>query len=210
MIPNPRITLLLAAFGRALSHQVRTPLSVISNDLFYLQTLIAPEECQRSLERCKSISDILAAACQVSTRPPSFEAVRLDVLLRDVFACLITEQCSINGDGERLRQAFSMLSELLALESNPACNVSVCRENGNTVVKLIAPMPPFDVEELQEPLQVNSFTEVFNICGRQDRLTPMYIDAILWENGACMKLELEQAEQQARIQAEICFRDNNE
>ena len=210
MIPNHRITLLLAAFGRALSHQVRTPLSVISNDLFYLQTLIAPEECQRSLERCKSISDILAAACQVSTQPPMSNVVRLEVLLREVFACLISEQCCIKGDGEQLHQAFSMLSELLAFESTPAFNVSLCRENGNAVVRLIAPRQPFDVEELQEPLKVHSFTEIFNIYGRQDGLTPMYVDAILWENGARTNIKIEKTEQQVVIKSEICFEDNYE
>src|SRR4051812_47237557 len=50
---------LLAAFSRALGHQLRTPLSVISNELAYLGSAHPGEDISRAVERCKSITGIL-------------------------------------------------------------------------------------------------------------------------------------------------------
>lgn len=44
---------------KVLSHKVRTPLSVVMNDLSYYDGLLPDEECDRPLRRCREIADLL-------------------------------------------------------------------------------------------------------------------------------------------------------
>lgn len=55
---------LLSAFLRALSHKIRTPLSVISNDLTYFQTLVPNEDFSRAIGKVQDISEILRSFSQ--------------------------------------------------------------------------------------------------------------------------------------------------
>jgi len=64
----------------ALSHSLRGPLSVISNDLNYLSRLSGPEEYSRSLDCCRNISDILREACSFGKHPLVFERSGLPFL----------------------------------------------------------------------------------------------------------------------------------
>ena len=50
---------LVSNLVRGLVHQLRTPLSVISNDLSYFKTLLPEGECERSRMRCREITAIL-------------------------------------------------------------------------------------------------------------------------------------------------------
>lgn len=50
---------IVSALIRALSHKIRTPLSVISNDLSYLKTLLPNEDIDRDLSKVKLISELL-------------------------------------------------------------------------------------------------------------------------------------------------------
>jgi len=45
---------------KVLSHKVRTPLSVVMNDLSYYDGLLPDEECDRPLRRCREIADLLS------------------------------------------------------------------------------------------------------------------------------------------------------
>jgi hypothetical protein len=51
---------LAARLLRALAHRIRGDLSVITNDLSYLATLVDPTEIERSQERCRKIASELA------------------------------------------------------------------------------------------------------------------------------------------------------
>lgn len=44
---------------RSLAHAIRTPLSVVSNELQYLSSQYGEEDCSRALVKCGEISDIL-------------------------------------------------------------------------------------------------------------------------------------------------------
>lgn len=183
------ISMLLAAFSRALSHQMRTPLSVISNDLFYLQTLVAPEECQRSLERCKSISDILARSCELDTEPLQLASIPVSAVLPDNFCVAVSVSCRIRGDRERLRRAFCMLSDLLCLGTDGRSSTSLAQKERIIVLTIETCLEGLELEPKIEALKANCFTQLFNIQGRQDGFAPMFIDAILWEHGAHMDIE---------------------
>jgi hypothetical protein len=48
---------------KLLSHRIRTPLTVISNDLAYFKTLLPnPQDCDRAISRCWQISDIFKSS----------------------------------------------------------------------------------------------------------------------------------------------------
>ena len=59
LLDLPKSYILLEGFARVLSHKLRGPLSVIQNDLTYLQSLVPQGECTRSLERCRQITNLL-------------------------------------------------------------------------------------------------------------------------------------------------------
>lgn len=48
------------AFTQALAHRLRTPLSVISNDLVFYKSNFKSEEFDRDIRRCKELSDLLS------------------------------------------------------------------------------------------------------------------------------------------------------
>jgi len=48
------------SLARALAHKIRTPLSIIQNELSYLASLLPAGECERAFDACRSISQILA------------------------------------------------------------------------------------------------------------------------------------------------------
>jgi|GEM_PF-2400837 len=59
---------------RALSHTVRTPLSVVQNDLSYfasVKSALPPEEYTRGIERCRQISELLRTATPLPLSPPN-------------------------------------------------------------------------------------------------------------------------------------------
>jgi len=55
----------LFSFTRALSHRIRTPLSVLVNELTCLKSGAAGAECNLALKKCSEISDILKESTQL-------------------------------------------------------------------------------------------------------------------------------------------------
>lgn len=56
---RPELLQLFASFLHGFSHTIRTPLSVINNDLAYFETLVGAAECTRSQRRCREIAELL-------------------------------------------------------------------------------------------------------------------------------------------------------
>lgn len=82
--PGPKAAELVTALLQALAHKIRTPLSVISNDLNYFATLIDPDECSRSKRRCHEIDqilrDVVTCSKAASQRPNCTASVLLEHL----------------------------------------------------------------------------------------------------------------------------------
>lgn len=72
--------IVLKAFIRGLSHSLRTPLSTISNELHYLESLHGGSEFSRSREKCKEISDLLRELEVISIPASSDLIPAIDVL----------------------------------------------------------------------------------------------------------------------------------
>lgn len=98
---------ILTAFTKALSHKIRTPLSVISNELHYLGTKVSKEEIERANSQCKKISDILSAASLIEG-DLSFERFNTSELLKSS-----TSNFELKGDKEKLLKVFHLLAQTL-------------------------------------------------------------------------------------------------
>lgn len=53
------LVLAIIKYLRTLAHDIRTPLSIISNDLSYLSSLVGDSETKRPIDKCRQISELL-------------------------------------------------------------------------------------------------------------------------------------------------------
>ncbi len=123
----------LEGFARVLSHKLRTPLSVIQNDLTYIQTLVAEGECRRSLYKCRQIVDLLR---EISP-PRIIECPKSEFELHDMISGLGTAfsfvRLSGTGSGKNcapvLREAFEKLLTIVKkiLPGNAVCEIRIER-----------------------------------------------------------------------------------
>jgi len=74
----------LSAFIGALVHTLRTPLSVVSNELEYLKGLVPEGECERAIKRCQEISVTLKALSGALPCDMTFETLPLGALLNEI------------------------------------------------------------------------------------------------------------------------------
>jgi len=71
----------LQAFGRAINHALRTPLAVISNDLYYLAAHDQTGVAHTTAEQCRKIAVILEPIAALGSTPIAFEALSVDAIL---------------------------------------------------------------------------------------------------------------------------------
>jgi hypothetical protein len=148
---------------RFLSHKVRNPLNVISNDLNYLKVSYPAENCDRSLARCRQIADFFKPADLLET--VSTENFNLTQLVSEIFP----EQAGggqpfmIDGSFENLRQALVWFTELFAVES-----VSRPAEN-------------FFRFKLKDPVESGSLS--ISDKPEDENIIPLLIEAIIESSG---------------------------
>jgi len=76
----------MTEFIDALCHKIRTPLSVISNDLSFFETLLGSAEIDRSIRRVEEIKSILSDCSQVLKISPRTRT------LKETLATFVSEQ----------------------------------------------------------------------------------------------------------------------
>lgn len=101
---------------RALAHRIRGDLSVVTNDLSYISTLIDPAEVERSQERCRKIASELGVL-RALTGEFEMQAVELPVVLShfgisNAQSSLYANR-TVSLDEEVLKQRVVMIRELL-------------------------------------------------------------------------------------------------
>jgi signal transduction histidine kinase len=74
----------LQSFARALSHAIRTPLGVISNDLHYLARHHDPEVAATTQSQCRRISGLLELASSLGTAESVCSEIGLSELDREL------------------------------------------------------------------------------------------------------------------------------
>jgi hypothetical protein len=111
---------LAARLLRALAHRIRGDLSVITNDLSYLATLVDPTEIERSQERCRKIASelsvlrVLTGTFDKQDVGASRVAELFHVSLRDVVGCSADV---VSVDEGALQQAVQIIRQLLGSSS---------------------------------------------------------------------------------------------
>jgi hypothetical protein len=103
---------LVARLVRTLTHRVRGDLSVITNDLVYLSTLIDPREVVRPRERCAHISRLMGIVATVTQRSPK-RAVPLGDIPALFGAGKLSQRGFVEVDSELVTHVAELLSQLL-------------------------------------------------------------------------------------------------
>lgn len=112
----------LIHFIRAVNHSIRTPLSVVSNELFYFKSLLPAQEIERAEARCAEIAGILDRSKFCGTTELCFEEVYASELVNEAAAALgisvsAAPSCKLYADRSRLAAAIRQLLVLLRVES---------------------------------------------------------------------------------------------
>jgi signal transduction histidine kinase len=95
---------LLTRLTEQLTHSLRTPLSVISNDLVFMATLVGDQECARAVSRCREIGARLSLLSDFAADPLDFRRVPLSSLLGQP-----AEESTVRTDERRLRRTLEVL-----------------------------------------------------------------------------------------------------
>lgn len=101
---------LIGALTLSLSHALRTPLSIISNEVQYLSTVLPPGECERVLSRCRELDRMLRRYARISRSVLQFE----DVALGDVLEASGATHERIRTDRTRLAEFLGLVPELFS------------------------------------------------------------------------------------------------
>lgn len=83
---NPKPLLLITALLRSLGHELRTPLSVISNELYNLSFQVPKSEISLAQTRCLEIGDRLKQICDVSLEQLKVEQLDIGSFLPKLLA----------------------------------------------------------------------------------------------------------------------------
>lgn len=189
-----RACFLLAHFARALAHQVRGPLGVISNDLFYFQSLLPDEDFARPLAKCKEIDQILRQAASFETKLPEVMAVSPALLLEEIFTAgwrmshgdVEADGCLIAAQELRLKRTLLWLKELLgkgaAGREQNAGQIELQKIGRQLVCKFVR--PHLMTSSLERSFHGKSLVEFFNCVLGLDSLLPSLVEAELMALGA--------------------------
>jgi signal transduction histidine kinase len=193
---------IISALSHALSHKIRTPLSVISNDLFFLQSLVPEGECARALKRCQEISSILqsmevseelfAAPQRIEVRAAlglfaSEGPAKGQAAAEEVFAC--AAPALLEHLGKNLRELFALLSGATPRYSLRCADRWVVLAFSLTVAS-----------DFTEGAFV-SFTHYFSSGAALDAVQPMIIDALTQYLKGTVKI----TSHSGMLEGEICF-----
>lgn len=157
----------LAYLMRALSHRLRTPLSVISNDLAYLSSKY-PEVLELKAEqKCREISDTLHSLSAALSSATSTEAISIGALsmqLRD-WQVQCPESLRTYNCPTPLAAALTLLPqiarELQRRDPQPRSTLLISSDQQSVVFKATVDSEAFEPFGSSQPLECRSFTELF-------------------------------------------------
>lgn len=183
---NERCLLLVSTLARALSHRLRTPLSVISNDLAYLKRFMPPDEEFYSPEKCREISAILKnlstiGDADLKSTPTSYQQIE-NQLLEHYKITAPSSAASINCDLQRVILALKMLADLINNDPNTQskAQLSLLKSDTESYIKILS---SFKLSSTPQPDSYNSFSLFFNTNTNSDSILPAMIDTIIWAHG---------------------------
>ena len=127
----------LSIFAQGLFHRLRTPLSVISNELTYLARQAGEENCALAVKHCAEISRILREIDSTLRHKPGMKSTSLEELLSSVGvrSSSKTARAAVNCDLEAFATAFRAVTEKLFSQS--PLQAIVGSEGGQIVLTLV-------------------------------------------------------------------------
>jgi hypothetical protein len=194
--PNGRALMLVGALARGLSHRLRTPLSIISNDLSYLRTLVPSGECDRALTRCREIAEILREISEGARLEGARQAFTIGALLEELRPeTQISLELGgggarqIEGDRAGLRRAFKLLAELLArFGAAGRGGVSIIAGGDEKTVRIrFVAEAPAGLKPGLPSEGYASLTELWSGALESDAWAPAVVDGVVWAHGGTIR-----------------------
>ena len=198
---------LINAFTRALSHRIRTPLSVISNDLFCFQSRLGQEECSRSVARCRDIASVLTDACAAGQEPLLLEVLRLGEILKEVFDGRLNglagfAAVAVRGDRKRLKFALQAVRDLGGEEGWEEQICRIEKSRGEWVIELSNAL----MVERQHQGLFHALSHYFNQELGSDSFLPIVADCILMAHAIKVRLNASET-LQIELSGKICVEE---
>lgn len=166
---------LILSLLSVLSHKIRTPLSVISNDLTYFQSLLGAGECERGIAKCHNISSFFKPAEMLLI--PRGQAERFDLF--DLLSTLPTKcpqttpvSLLICGIRQNLVQALRWIIDLFPVEKLELLD-------GSRLLSFSVESSLWHEEPVLIDLGETTITEIYGLNPTDESILPILIDAVL-------------------------------
>jgi hypothetical protein len=168
---------LLSSLYHSLSHQIRTPLSVISNELACIDSGVG--EVSRSQRRCREIVDILDSIPAAALTNPNFENINFADL---GIAALTSQSVLLRADRKLLSLAFHLFEALCAdlFQAKPAFASMIRTTSDSKATALVLKVTINNGRFRPIQRRYQSLTDYFCTTLEIDSPIPPFIDAILW------------------------------
>lgn len=106
---------LLKAYSRSLFHKVRTPLSVVSNDLFYLKNEFPAGDLERPIRKSELIGNLLKEKEKHFSNPLPVDCDIYEIFRMGEIGKVPPGELKVRVDKEKLQFAVSQLTKLISL-----------------------------------------------------------------------------------------------
>lgn len=186
--------LLIARLARALSHQIRTPLNVINNDLIYFKRFVDEEECERGITRCEQITRLLHTLNLLGNSDGPLTLLDFREIVADIKDRYSLElECSfsnsvfpVRGNSLQLKKAFDHLFHLLKnhswLDKQQSARLFLDqKEQSGVTLTVNKPISELSICN-QQCAACDSLTELFTSLLSSQSVLPPLLDAILWNH----------------------------
>lgn len=182
----------LYCYIRALSHKIRTPLSVIQNELTYIKTKMPEDECQRAIDACGRIKDILSKASKKITYKANFKELSVSD-----FSQLLTVRPEVKLEVATLNPNASLILDVNLFECAWECLLEFLqsRQKDNSYAVKIEPIgqglefnlrSSFKAYVSEKPQPADGYTslcEFSYLCLDNDSVLLPIADTIISEHG---------------------------
>ncbi len=193
---------LIGALLRSLAHTVRTPLSVVSNEIQYFSSLLPKGESDRALTRCRDIDQLLRRYAQISCEAPCFEEVsfaELRALCEGAAspspgeASADTQERKVRIDRARVVELFALVPKVFGADS-----VSLQRpsfdEHGCAFMWRGGAPASSNSEAVGEGQMHSSLYRMLMVKGGADIPEAILVDALVLTLGFMLQAKLEDSE----------------
>lgn len=169
---------------RVLSHKIRTPLSVISNDLNYFKNLIDPNECERGILKCRQISEVFKPALCLSSSDSEHEKFNLNLALQEIFGEIVKKNQSelvLIGSKNNFLQLLRWLKELFVIKRIEVLDPDIFKQVAKVRFEFLESLiMNSERGDLSSPcFALNSLTDIYSIASSDESILPMLADIVL-------------------------------